>query len=157
MVNFLDKLRRLGNRQAGDDTHRNFDRRLVMGLSGRRFPNFRQVRQLPRFLSGREKLSLQVLFAVAVLSFFAAGAKFMSDHVKTVAADGGDYVEATVGMPHLINPVLLAGNDADIDLARLIFAGLLRTDSSDSSSRTWPRATRSPRTARPTPSACGPT
>jgi peptide/nickel transport system substrate-binding protein len=128
MANFLDKIRRRGSLASAGDAHRSFDQRLVMGLNGRHLPNSRQIRQLPRFLSGQEKLAMQVMFAAAVLSFFAVGAKFMGEHVKTVAADGGDYVEATVGTPRLVNPILLAGNDADIDLARLMYAGLLRTD-----------------------------
>jgi peptide/nickel transport system substrate-binding protein len=130
MANFLEKILSRRRAPSSDDAHRNFDRRLVVGMHGRRLPSFRQVRQLPRFLSGKEKLALQVMFAAAALSFFAAGTKFISDHVKTIAADGGDYVEATVGAPHLINPILLASNDADIDLTRLMFSGLLRTDES---------------------------
>lgn len=128
MANFLEKILKMRRTPSHDDAHRNLDRRLVMGLNGRRLPSLRQVRQLPRFLSGKEKLALQVMFAVAALSFFAAGTKFIGDHVKTVATDGGDYVEATVGAPHLINPLLIAGNDADIDLSRLVFSGLLHTD-----------------------------
>lgn len=101
-----------------------------MTLRAQRLPSWRQIKHLPRFLSPKEKNWLKVLFAVAVLSFFAAGSKYVTDHVQTVPSDGGEYVEATVGSPHLVNPVLASGSDADLDLVRLVFAGLVRTDAS---------------------------
>src|SRR5687767_336910 len=39
----------------------------------------------------------------------------------------GTYVEAIVGAPRFLNP-LLASTDADIDLTHLIFSGLTRVD-----------------------------
>ena len=42
---------------------------------------------------------------------------------------GGTYVEAMVGAPRFINP-LLATSDTDTDLSHLVFSGLTRVDTS---------------------------
>lgn len=46
----------------------------------------------------------------------------------TVAAPGGIYHEAAVGVPRAINPLLGFSNDLDRDLIGLIFQGLVRID-----------------------------
>ena len=45
-----------------------------------------------------------------------------------VAASGGIYVEAIVGGPRYINPVLSHFNEADASIASLVFSGLTRLD-----------------------------
>lgn len=44
----------------------------------------------------------------------------------TVPTAGGTYVEGVAGVPHAINPLLSAYNDADQDLCALVFSGLTR-------------------------------
>lgn len=127
MVNPFKFLTR--RRAEGGDSTKNFDRNLILSLKRRRLPSLAQLKYLPRFLDKREAAALKVLFVAAALCFFAAGAKYSSDHLKTVPTAGGDYAEATVGTPRLVNPVLASGSDADRDLVRLTFAGLLRADS----------------------------
>jgi len=46
------------------------------------------------------------------------------------AAPGGSYIEALVGAPHWLNPLLDSFNPVDRDIDRLIFSGLTRFDSS---------------------------
>ena len=41
---------------------------------------------------------------------------------------GGSYSEGIIGYPRYLNPVLAAANDADQDLSRVIFSGLLKLD-----------------------------
>jgi len=50
--------------------------------------------------------------------------------VINTAAPGGNYIEALVGAPHWLNPLLEASNPVDRDIDRLIFSGLTRFDSS---------------------------
>ena len=45
---------------------------------------------------------------------------------KALPAQGGSYVEGVAGEPSLINPLFAAFNDADRDLASLVFSGLVR-------------------------------
>lgn len=41
---------------------------------------------------------------------------------------GGDYIEGLVGQPQYINPLLAPANDVDLDLSRIVYAGLLKFD-----------------------------
>lgn len=41
---------------------------------------------------------------------------------------GGRYVEGVVGSPKFVNPVFASTNDVDMDIARLVFSGLMRYD-----------------------------
>lgn len=51
------------------------------------------------------------------------------DHNRiTIPEIGGSYTEGLVGQPRHINPVLAPANDIDMDLSRIIFAGLLKFD-----------------------------
>ncbi len=106
----------------------NLDKRLVFSLSDKRLPNVKQLKHLGRYLSPREKSAMQILTALIAVALLAAGAKFYNDHVSFVPDYGGDYVEAVVGAPHLVNPILTASNDADLDLVSLVFSGLMKTD-----------------------------
>ncbi len=99
-----------------------------MNLSDKRLPNMKQLKHLNRFLSPREKTAMKVLAALVGVALFSAGVKFYNDHVSIVPDQGGDYAEAVVGAPHLINPILTASNDADQDLVSLVFSGLMKTD-----------------------------
>jgi peptide/nickel transport system substrate-binding protein len=116
-----------GNRP--DSGGSSLDKRLVFRVSGNRLPNTTQLKHLPRFLSPKEKRTLSLIATVIVVALVAAGVKFAIDHIETVPTAGGEYVEASVGTPRFVNPVLVATNDADLDLIRLVFSGLMRTDS----------------------------
>jgi peptide/nickel transport system substrate-binding protein len=110
------------------DAHSSLDKRLVIGLSGRRWPKPGQLKHLPRFLSPGEKKTVHLLVGIILLALVVAGGRFTSAHLETVPADGGQYVEASVGGPRFANPLLALTNDADLDLVRLMFSGLMKTD-----------------------------
>ena len=103
-----------------------YDQRLVMSLTSSRLPRLNQLKYLPRFLSAKEKK--QILIAVIVLAVGISGfvISWGWRHSKIVPASGGKYIEATIGSPQYINPILASGNDLDIDLTRLIYSGLLK-------------------------------
>ncbi len=106
------------------------DKKLLLSLtrgSRGRIPSFKQLKHLPRYLSSKEKKTVSLLLAAAGISLLAIGGKFASEHVATVPDDGGEYVEASIGSPRFANPVLAATNDADLDIAKLVFSGLMRT------------------------------
>ena len=118
--------RRQQRRQAIKDA--SLDKRLVLGLSDRRIPSFKQLKHLGRYLDPVERRLLKIFGAAILIALAAAGAKFYDDHVTRVPAQGGEYTEAAVGGPRFINPILAGTNDADGDLIRLIFSGLMRTN-----------------------------
>jgi peptide/nickel transport system substrate-binding protein len=118
-------LRRLSPKfKASDAT--SIDQKLVLRLSGRRVPNWKQMKHLPRYLTKRDRLVMAGFVFVILVGLSALVVKAYSDHVSVVPAAGGSYVEAAVGGPRYINPVLAAGNDADNDLIALVYSGLMR-------------------------------
>ncbi len=110
------------------DAHFSFDQRLVHKLSGKRIPTAKQLKHLPRFLSPSEKRAIHILSIVIGVCLGAIVLKFGSAHIRQAPAAGGEYMEASVGNPHYINPLLAATNDADLDIVKLVFSGLLKTD-----------------------------
>lgn len=67
-------------------------------------------------------------FAVAVCSGLALAILFAADHTMRVPTVGGTYTEAMLGSPRFINPILAPANDADRDLVKLVYSGLMRYD-----------------------------
>lgn len=108
--------------------HIGLDKRLVFRLCSSRVPSKKQLKYLSRYLSPGEKTVIKVLSAVIALSLVAIGVKYAKNHITTVPAHGGEYVEGTVGTPHFVNPVLVSANDADLDIIKLVFSGLMKTD-----------------------------
>ncbi len=73
-------------------------------------------------------LSLVVFFLVSTIFLF----NFINDKISVeVPSYGGEFSEGIIGTPRFINPVL-AISDADHDLTRLVYAGLMKkTESGD--------------------------
>lgn len=124
-LHFFSRQRR--KKTASHENRDSLDHRLVWEFTrGKRVPTPKQIKHLPRFLSPKEKRSVLILFGIFTLAVFALGAKFMSDHIVTIPARGGDYVEAVVGHPRFINPLFASANSVDNDLVHLVFSGLVR-------------------------------
>lgn len=103
--------------------------RQVLAVSKpRRFPSLRQWSQWSRVATGVEKRTLAGFLAVMVLCVAVAGTRFVLANQIETPAVGGEYVEALAGEPQFINPLYAAANDVDADIARLVYAGLLRRD-----------------------------
>ncbi|MBT3418813.1 MAG: peptide ABC transporter substrate-binding protein [Candidatus Magasanikbacteria bacterium] len=101
---------------------------LVRRVHGKRFPSWKQFRHIHKILSSREML----FFRMSVFVFFVAivwvGLVSASTYRVRVPAIGGKYIEAVVGSPQLVNPIFASVNDVDLDLTRLVYAGLMRHD-----------------------------
>jgi len=102
-----------------------YDKRLVMSLSSTRLPKLKQIKYISKFFSPAEKMQIRLLILIAVVSLMTFGVSYFFHHSQDIPKTGGAYTEATVGIPQYINPVL-AANDTDLDLTRLIYAGLLK-------------------------------
>lgn len=85
-----------------------------------------RVRLLPKVLSKRERywilgfalLALIALISIPVTSFY--------HFTVPIPSQGGTLSEGILGEPRLINPLLAQANDADRDLASLIYSGLMK-------------------------------
>lgn len=90
----------------------------------RRLPSLTQLSYLPRVLPRWERITLAL---AAVVAIGAAGVLLWNTFAKyrtLVPQPGGEYIEAVVGAPQLINPLWATANDVDRDFVRLIFSGL---------------------------------
>lgn len=82
-----------------------------------------------RTFSSRERLAVNVLILVIIASLVGTVLGFYYHFTKKVPIPGGEYIEGIVGQPLYVNPVLAGSNDADADLAALIYSGLFKYDS----------------------------
>jgi peptide/nickel transport system substrate-binding protein len=83
------------------------------------------IRKVFSLMGKREKVALSLLSAVAVVNlFFSLRTVY---HAITVPDPdfGGSYTEGMLGQPQFINP-LLASQETDIALTRLVYSGLYR-------------------------------
>ncbi len=90
----------------------------------RTLPSAAQWRELPRFLSAREKLRAKLSLAVLGIASVTLGIYFWNTSLVRVPALGGSITEGLIGSPRYINPLFSEGSDADRDLTRLVFRGL---------------------------------
>ncbi len=101
---------------------------------------YRRIAKIFSSLTGSERY----VFAGALLLAFVAGlflaAGWWNKNIERVPADGGEYREGVAGQPLYVNPVLLAGNDADRDIAELVFddlAELAQSYKTEEGGRAW--------------------
>lgn len=80
-----------------------------------------------RIFSAKERITVFLLILTAVISLVATVAGVYFSLTRPIPVPGGEYSEGIVGQPMYVNPVL-AGSEADADLAQLIFSGLFRYD-----------------------------
>lgn len=106
-----------------------FDQKLVWEQTRkRRIPQLSQLKYISSFFSARERFAI-VLSVLAIFTSVAAAGFFVYlRYVEPQPAYGGAYREAVVGAPLYVNPILATTNDVDLDLAHLMFSGLLRYD-----------------------------
>ena len=95
---------------------RDFDTKLVKNLRRNFWPTFRQLTYLGRFLSRGEKLAIIISAGVIVITLIVWGAIFVPNHLSHAPKSGGEYTEAIIGAPELINPIFSAANDVDADI-----------------------------------------
>lgn len=94
-----------------------------------RMLTIRKLLYLPRILSVQEKRLLLFLLLVALLSGGILMKRAYVALTRLVPQTGGSYIEGIIGSPRMINPIY-AVKDADRDLTRLMFSGLLMYDGS---------------------------
>ena len=78
--------------------------------------------------SSRERLTANILILVIIASLAGTILGFYFHFTKEIPIPGGEYIEGVVGQPLYVNPVLAGSNDADADLAALVYSGLFKYD-----------------------------
>lgn len=89
--------------------------------------SFRKLIFLPSILSSKEKRFLVLIFLIALVSGIAFFVRVYVRITVPVSTVGGSYTEGILGQPRSINP-LFATRDADRDISRLVYAGLVTYD-----------------------------
>ncbi len=105
---------------------RDFDSKLVKKLRHKFFPNWRQFSYIGKFLSGIEKIIIITASLVIVASFVGWAIVSVPKHFSFTPKSGGEYTEALIGQPKMINPIFDSANDVDADITPLIYAKLFR-------------------------------
>jgi peptide/nickel transport system substrate-binding protein len=85
-----------------------------------------RLRLLPKVLSFNERYAIFGLLLVIIGSIIATPITAYYHYTAAQPAFGGKIIEGVLGEPRLINPLLSQSNDADRDLASLIYSGLLK-------------------------------
>ena len=74
-----------------------------------------------------------MLFSFTIIILISSFFPFRSLYINStdiVPAEGGVYIEACVGAPRYINPVLAPANDVDRDIASIVYSSLFKYDGS---------------------------
>jgi peptide/nickel transport system substrate-binding protein len=106
---------------------KNLDKKIIASLSKKRMPTWKQFKRLPGTLSRAEKILIKILSVIilSALVFMFYGGYWR--HLVDMPKNGGDFTEGLIGSPLYINPILAQSYvDADMDLSRLIFSGLMK-------------------------------
>lgn len=85
-------------------------------------------KNLIRSLTIKEKSLISFLVLLIVGSLAVIALNFYYSNTKNIEARGGAHIEAMLGTPRFINSALSQINDADRDISRLIYSGLMKYD-----------------------------
>ncbi|MFH1366825.1 MAG: ABC transporter substrate-binding protein [Patescibacteria group bacterium] len=114
--------------QVSFDEKKELDKKLVFGLAKKRLPAKNQWRYIKNILTPTEKFVINACFTIIIAALIFLGIRYYGRHVNYLPKDGGKYVEAMVGAPKYVNPVLCQTSDVDHDLVKLIFSSLMKYD-----------------------------
>ena len=79
----------------------------------KRFPRWKQWKRLPTVLSQTERRIVQLsVFCLLASIGTLVGTSLLAKRVE-IPARGGEYTEALIGEPQLINPLYATTNDTD--------------------------------------------
>jgi len=104
--------------------------RVLQKAHGSSVPKLSQLRHISRILNVAEKKVLYVSIISLLIGVSWLGTSIIRGYRIQVPSLGGSYTEAVVGSPELINPLFATLNDADRDIVRLVYSGLMRFNKS---------------------------
>lgn len=121
VVFYLSKLKKAQKIEKQKD----LDKKMVAKLGGRKWPNWKQFKRLPKALNRLESIAVKILLLVVIITSCFLFYNGYYKNLITVPKNGGDITEGLIGSPLYINPIL-AYSDVDRDISRLIFSGLMK-------------------------------
>ncbi|MBI5077028.1 peptide ABC transporter substrate-binding protein [Candidatus Falkowbacteria bacterium] len=92
----------------------------------KRLPSWPQLKLTALLLSPLEKIIIRILSGLIIIALASFLINFYWTHSELLPKNGGSYTEALVGSPRYLNPLYAQGNDVDLDLTTLMFAGLFK-------------------------------
>lgn len=105
-----------------------FDKKLIFSLSGKTIPVWSQLKLVGRFLSPKESLAISIFSMIILVSASYLLGNYFLQHRVYNPAYGGTYTEGLIGAPRFINPLYGSTSDADMDISKLMFSGLMKND-----------------------------
>ncbi len=82
------------------------------------------LKKVLKSFSKNERMLFVAAFLVFLLSLVFSSFIFFGEKTSSVAVAGGSYIEGIVGQPTFINPIFAGSNEADKDLAEIIYSSL---------------------------------
>ncbi|MBI4837242.1 MAG: hypothetical protein HY813_02470 [Candidatus Portnoybacteria bacterium] len=92
------------------------------------WPTKYQWRHFFKILNRNEQRLLAFFFFLFFLSSIVPLRSWYLNHTAIGPDNGGAYIEAMIGTPRYLNPLLAPVNDADRDLSAIIYSSLLKRD-----------------------------
>jgi peptide/nickel transport system substrate-binding protein len=102
------------------------DKKLVFSLAKSRWPSFKQIKYIKKYLNPIERLAISLCLVVILFSSIFLGARFYKTHLQVIPTDGGGYIEGTIGSIKYINPLYSSVSDLDSDLVELVYSSLFK-------------------------------
>ncbi len=119
------KQNNIDNQQAEVIRH---EQQAVLRLSSKKIPSIKQLRYGWRVFSNKEQKIITALLISALIVLFIFIGIASYNRTALLPAVGGTYIEGLLQTPQFLNPVLAFNNSTDVDINRLVFAGLLKYD-----------------------------
>lgn len=123
-----EAFRRYKQRQVRPLRSIGHDFKLLQNAKKCSFPKWHQLVHINKILKPAEKVLFVVSIFVLLWGLVWAGLNFLNNYRIIVPVNGGSYEEAVVGAPQYVNPIFASTNDADMDIVRLVYSGLMRYD-----------------------------
>ena len=105
-------------------SYQGLDHKLVKSTQSSFIPRAAQFKYVGHFLSSTEKRIVLICGLIVLVSGTLCAILFVSSHLVRIPKEGGEYEEALIGQPKLINPLYAGLSDVDTDLTSLMYAGL---------------------------------
>jgi len=120
LIKGLKNIFRRGQAQA------ELDKKLVFSLAKSRWPSFKQLKYIKKYLNPTERLAIGVCLVVILFSSVFLAARFYKAHLQIIPVAGGDYIEGAIGSIKYINPLYSSYSDLDSDLTELVYSSLFK-------------------------------
>lgn len=126
IFNFTSLIRGLKNIFLRGQAQAELDKKLVFSLAKSRWPSFKQLKYVKKYLNPAERLAIGACLVVIIFSSIFLVAKFYKTHLQIIPVTGGDYIEGAVGSIKYINPLYSSVSDLNSDLAELVYSSLFK-------------------------------